>query len=44
MNKLKEHVEATGVPLKRGPDYIVGDLDSIEPESIKWLNDQVALK
>ena len=27
--------------LRRGPDYIVGDLDSIKPESIKWLNDQV---
>lgn len=25
----------------RGPDYIVGDMDSIDSESVKWLNDKV---
>ena len=27
--------------IDRGPDYVVGDMDSIDSESLDWLNNKV---
>ena len=41
INKLKNYFESLEKSFPRGPDFIIGDFDSIDPESIKWLNDTV---
>lgn len=43
INKLKDYFE-NGETISRGPDYIIGDFDSIDPESVNWLNDKVNAK
>jgi thiamine pyrophosphokinase len=39
INKLKKYFEND--PISRGPDFVIGDFDSIDPQSIKWLEDTV---
>lgn len=39
VDRIKSHFESQDIV--RGPDYIVGDLDSISADAIKWLNCKV---
>ena len=42
VGRLKSYSEKSkSFQFKRGPDYVIGDFDSIDPDSLKWLNDKV---
>ncbi len=43
VNKLKDYAVRGNKHLERGPDYIIGDFDSLKKESLKWLDDQVCI-
>lgn len=39
INKIKNYFKDEKI--SRGPDFVIGDFDSIDPQSIKWLDDTV---
>ena len=41
INEIKTYFE--NKTISRGPDFIIGDFDSIDPQSIKWLDDTVTI-
>lgn len=42
VNVYKEYYEnVKGHKSERGPDFVIGDMDSIDSESLEWLNDKV---
>lgn len=41
LNRFKNFITANAAnreKILRGPDFIIGDTDSIDPDSIDWLN------